>query len=293
MPKKNLDIYDINSYDFNVPLMIKGSQPTDGGNLILSVEEREELLQKCPQAEKYIRPFVGSEEFIHNKKRFCLWLVDCPPNDFKKMPPVYERVKKVREFRLKSKKIATQKFAEMPTLFTENRQPNKNYIIVPSHSSENRQYIPIDWVDKNVVCSNANFMIPEGQVYDFGILTSRVHMAWTKTFCGRLKSDYRYSNTVIYNNFVWMAPDLDEMADIWLAAWNILQVRKKYPDASLADLYDPIAMPKDLRDAHKKNDLAVMNLYGFDYDMTDIDIACALAERYNFLVKYLEENNLE
>jgi len=136
--------------------------------------EREELLQKCPQAEKYIRPFVGSEEFIHNKKRFCLWLVDCPPNDFKKMPPVYERVKKVREFRLKSKKIATQKFAEMPTLFTENRQPNKNYIIVPSHSSENRQYIPIDWVDKNVVCSNANFMILPQKYF----ITLGVYMAY-------------------------------------------------------------------------------------------------------------------
>ena len=285
MTKKKLDIYDINSYAFGVPKMIKGSQPTDGGNLILSPAEREELLQKCPQAEKYIRPFVGSEEFIHNKKRFCLWLVDCPPNDLRKMPPVYERVKKVREFRLKSKKAQTIKFAEMPTVFTENRQPNKDYIIVPSVSGERRDYIPIGWVDKNIICSNLNFMIPDGEIYDFGILTS--------TVCGRLGSSLRYSNTVVYNNFVWMQPDFDEIVDIWLAAWNILQVRKKYPDASLADLYDPIAMPKDLRDAHKKNDLAVMDLYGFDYDMTDEDIACALAERYNFLVKYLEENNLE
>lgn len=118
------------------------------------------------------------------------------------MQPVYERVKKVREFKLKSKKISTQKFADTPTLFTENRQPNKNYIIVPSHSSENRQYIPIDWLDKNVICPDANFMIPEGEVYDFGILTSKVHMILTKTFCGRLKSDLRYSNTLIYNNFL-------------------------------------------------------------------------------------------
>ena len=290
---KKLDIFDINSYDFNVPQMIKGSQPTDGGNLILSETERAEILQKCPQAEKYIRPFVGAEEFIHNKKRFCLWLVDCPPNDLRKMPPVYERVKKVREFRLKSKKVSTQKFADTPTLFTEIRQPNKNYIIVPRHSSHLRNYIPIDYVPKEVICSDANFTIPDAEVYDFGILTSRVHVAWTKKFCGRLGSSLRYSNTLIYNNFVWMQPDFETLGDIWLSAWNILQVRKKYPDASLADLYDPLAMPKDLREAHRKNDNLVMDLYGFDYDMTDNDIAYALAERYNFLANYLEENNLE
>ena len=290
---KNLDIYDINSYASNIPLMVYGNKPADGGNLILSVDEREELLKKCPQAEKYIRPFMGAEEFIHNKKRYCLWLVDCPPNELRKMPPVYERVKKVREFRLKSKKISTQKFADTPTLFTEIRQPDKDYIIVPSVSSELRDYIPIGRVDKNVICSNLNFMIPDGEIYDFGILTSRVHMAWTKTFCGRLTSRLRYSNTLIYNNFVWMQPDFDTIANIWLSAWEILQVRKKYPDASLADLYDPLAMPKDLRDAHKKNDNLVMDFYGFDRDMTDTEIACALAERYNFLVNYLKENNLE
>ncbi|MBR6014152.1 MAG: hypothetical protein IK062_10305 [Selenomonadaceae bacterium] len=290
---KKLDIFDINSYDCNIPQMVYGNKPADGGNLILSETEREELLQKCPQAEKYIRSFVGAEEFIHNKKRFCLWLVDCPPNDLRKMPPVYERVKKVREFRLKSKKISTQKFADTPTLFAEIRQPNKSYIIVPSVSGHLRDYIPIDWVDENIICSNANFMIPDGEVYDFGILTSKVHSAWTKKFCGRLGSTLRYSNTLIYNNFVWMKPDFDEMANIWLSAWEILQVRKKYPDASLADLYDPLSMPKDLRDAHKKNDKLVMDLYGLDYDMTDEEIAYALAERYNFLVNYLKENNLE
>ena len=289
---KKLDIYDINSYDFNVPQMIYGNKPVDGGNLILSVEERDELIKKCPQAEKYIRPFMGAKDFLHNKKRYCLWLVDCPPNELKKMSPVYERVKKVRDFRLKSKKIPTQKAAETPTLFTEIRQPDQDYIIVPCVSSELREYIPIGWVDKNVICSDANFMIPDAVIYDFGILNSKIHMAWTKAFCGRLESRLRYSNTLVYNNFVWMAPDFDAMLKIVAAACEILSVRKKYPDASLADLYDPIAMPKDLRAAHKKNDRAVMDLYGFDYDITDDEIVAALVERHIFVENYLKENGL-
>ena len=287
---KKLNIFDIESYNTTIPQMVYGSKPADGGNLILSVEEREEILKKCPQAEKYIRQFMGAEDFLHNKKRFCLWLVDCPPNELKKMSPVYERVKKVAEFRKKSKKISTQKFAETPTLFTEIRQPNQDYIIVPRVSSELRKYIPIGWVDKNIICSDANFMIPDAVMYDFGILNSKIHVAWTKAFCGRLESRLRYSNTLIYNNFVWMAPDFDEMMKIVSASCEILSARKKYPDASLADLYDPIAMPKNLRDAHKKNDRAVMDLYGLDYDMTDEEIVAALVERHIFIDNFAKEH---
>ena len=269
-----------------VPPMIFGSMPNDGGNLILSEDERAELLKKCPQAGKYIRQFLGAEEFIHNKKRYCLWLVDCPPDELRKMKPVYERVKQVKILREKSSRKATQKLAETPHLFGEIRQPTSEYILVPSTSSENRKYIPMDFVKPEIICSNANLMIPKADLWHFGILQSSVHMIWTSTVCGRLENRYRYSAQIVYNNFVWMRMHFEDFAALWLSAKKILDVRKNYPNASLADLYDETAMPKDLRDAHRENDKIVMKIYGFNKDMTEEDIAINLLERYDFLKNY-------
>ena len=273
-----------------VPKIIKGSQPTDGGNLLLSSDERDELLKKCPQAEKYIRQFLGAEDFLHNKKRYCLWLVDCPPDEIRKMKPVYERVKKVAEFRKNSKKIPTQKAAEIPYLFTEIRQPTSDYILIPSTSSEKRKYIPMDWVDKNIICSNANLMIPDAELWHFGILTSKVHMIWTKTVCGRLRADYRYSAKIVYNNFVWMKMYHEDYEKLNIAAQKILDCRKKYPNASLADLYDEITMPKDLRRAHREVDKIAMKIYHLDEDMKEEDIAIALLMMYDELKNFQAMN---
>ena len=270
----------------HVPPMFFGSMPNDGGNLILSEEERADLLKKCPQAEKYIRRYMGAKEFLYNQMRYCLWLVDCPPDEVRKMKPVYERVKKCREHRLNSKSAATRKSAENPMLFYQIAQPNTDYICVPRVSSENRKYIPMDYVSSEIICSDANLMIPNAEMWHFGILQSSVHMIWTSTVCGRLEMRYRYSAQIVYNNFVWKRMHFDDFAKLWLSAKNILDVRKNYPNASLADLYDEITMPKDLREAHRENDKLVMKIYGFNKKMTDEEIAISLLRQYDFLRNY-------
>ncbi len=276
-----------------VPKIIKGSQPTDDGNLILSEDERDELLKKCPQSEKYIRKFLGAEEFIHNKKRFCLWLTDCPPDELRQMKPIYERVKKVREFRLNSKKEKTRRDSEIPHLFQEIRQPNSNYILVPSVSGNLRKYIPIDFVDKDIICSNLNLMIPDAQIWHFGILTSSVHMAWVRMVAGRLGSSYRYSAKIVYNNFPWVKMEFIDYAELILAAQEILDIRKKYSNASLADLYDEITMPKDLRNAHRKLDRIVMRIYQLDENLDEEKIQVELLEHYKFVTDYLAEHKMK
>ena len=276
-----------------VPKMIYGSKPTDGGNLILSEDEKNYFIKKYPQDKKFIRQLLGADEFTHNKKRYCLWLVDATPDEIKKNKFIYERVKAVKEFRLKSKKLATQKSAETPHLFQEIRQPDSNYILVPSVTTSNRKYIPMDFVDKNIICSNLNLMIPNAEVWHFGILMSRVHMAWTSAICGRLGNSYRYSAKIVYNNFVWMKMEFIDYAELILAAEKILKVRKNYPNASLADLYDEVTMPKDLRDAHRKVDKIVMKIYGYDESMSDEEIAVDLLQRYKFVTDYLQENKMK
>ena len=261
---------------YDIPEMRKGSQPTDDGNLILSPEEKDELVSKNPAAEKWIRPFVGAREFIQNKKRFCLWLVDCPPNELRKMKLVYERVEAVKKFRAASKKAATRKDAATPWLFQEIRQPKTNYLLVPRHSSELREYIPIGYMNENFICGDANLMIPGAKFFHFGVLTSSVHMTWTRMVCGRLKSDYRYSADVVYNNFVW--PPFWRKVE--RTAAEILSARKKFPDASFADLYDPLTMPKELRRAHEANDRAVMEAYDFSPNMTESELQIELMRIY-------------
>ena len=269
----------------NVPEMTKGSSPVDGGNLIIEAEDYGAFIHNEPLAEKYIHRFVGAREFLHNLPRYCIWLEGASPKELSSLLLIKERIAKVRDFRLSSTKAATRKYAEMPTIFMERRQPNGNYIIVPRVSSENRRYIPMGFMDKDVICSDSNIMIPEITLYHFGILESNVHMAWMRTVCGRLKSDYRYSNTIVYNNFPWPNPTDEQKAKIEQTAQAILDARALYPDSSLADLYDELTMPVELRKAHQENDRAVMQAYGFNVKtMTESQCVAELFKLYQKLI---------
>ncbi|MBQ7195849.1 MAG: hypothetical protein IJS40_00380, partial [Synergistaceae bacterium] len=253
----------------DAPMMRRGSQPTDNGNLILTREERDELLKKNPAATKFIRPFMMGEDFIQRRPRYCLWLVGANPDDIAKCPQVVERVKRVREFRLASKKEATQRKAETPTLFDERVEITTNYIAIPKTSSENRNYIPIDWLDASIIPGDALRIIPDATLYHFGVLTSRVHMAWMRATAGRLKSDYSYSNTIVYNNFVWPGVNDKQRAKIEQTAQKILDARAKYSESSFASLYNDDLMPPELKKAHKDNDAAVCEAYGFKKDISE------------------------
>ncbi len=270
---------------YRVPPMKFGNMPRDNGNLLLTPAERDELIKKNPRAEKWIRPFLGSKEFIRGIKRYCLWLVDCPPDELRKMPLVYERVKAVREFRLKSKAASTRKFADKPTLFCQIAQPKTDYLLVPRVSSERRKYIPIGYIDANTIVTDSAFSVPDADLFLFGMLTSSVHMAWVKMVAGRLRMDYRYSNTICYNCFPFPLFYTDERKrQVELTAQKILDARANYPNASCADLYDEVSMPYDLRKAHEANDLAVFNLYGrLKPDMDELTIQVELLCMYRQL----------
>ena len=270
----------------NVPQMVYGNKPTDGGFLFLSPEERDELLKREPGTEKFIRQIYGATEYINNKARYCLWLVGASPSELRKSPFIMERVEQVRQFRLNSTKAATQRSADTPTLFQEIRHPDSEYIIIPRHSSETRRYIPFGFVSSNILVNNAVQLIPGGSIYHFGILTSNVHMAWTRAVCGRIKSDYRYSKDVVYNNFPWPTPTDTQKAKIEQTAQAILDARARYPESSLADLYDELTMPPELRKAHQDNDRAVMQAYGFSVrDMTESICVAELMRMYQSLTE--------
>ena len=245
----------------NVPKMTTGNHPADGGHLIIEAEDYEEFIKKEPKAKQYIKCLTGALEFINNKPRYCLWLVGITPNELRAMPEVLKRVEACKEDRLNGAEDR-QKLAATPWLFRETNCP-KSYIIVPATSSENRKYIPMGFLDNNTIATNAAIIIPNADKYYFGILESNVHMAWTKAVCGRLKSDYRYSKDIVYNNFPWCTPTDEQKAKIEKTAQGILDARALYPDCSLADLYDELTMPPELRKAHQENDKAVMEAYGF------------------------------
>ena len=270
----------------NVPEMTKGSSPVDGGNLIIEAEDYDVFIQNEPLATRYIHRFVGAREFLHDLPRYCLWLEGASPKELANLPLVKGRIAKVRDFRLASTKAATRKFADIPARFMEIRQPEGDYIIVPRVSSENRRYIPMGFMNKDVICSDSNIMIPEITIYHFGVLESNVHMAWMRTVCGRLKSDYRYSNTIVYNNFPWPTPSEEQKKKIEQTAQAILDARALYSDSSLADLYDELTMPVELRRAHQDNDRAVMHAYGFDVKtMTESQCVAELFKLYQELTK--------
>ena len=266
----------------DVPAMTTGNRPADGGYLIIEQKDFDEFISKEPEAEKYIKRLMGSEEFINNKKRYCLWLVNVSPAELRKMPQVMKRVELCKQDRLNSPDPGRQKLAEKPTLFRETINPD-SFIIVPATSSERRQYIPIGFMDKDTISTNANIILPDATLYHFGILTSSVHMAWMRAVCGRLKSDYRYSINIVYNNFPWPEATEEQKKQIEVTAQGILDAREKYPECSLADLYDELTMPQELRKAHQANDKAVMKLYGYKSDMTESAIVADLMKRYQML----------
>jgi hypothetical protein len=269
----------------DVPPMHFGNMPRDGGALLLSPEERDELLAAEPQAEPLVRPILGAEEFIKGYKRYCLWLVDASPALLNRCPRVLERIRRCREFRLASKAASTRKFAATPTLFCQITQPpGKDYILVPGLSSESRRYVPMDFLTSKTIVTNLVQIIPDATVFHFGVLTSNVHMAWMRAVCGRLKSDYRYSKDIVYNNFPWPDATEEKKARIEQTAQGILDARAKYPDSALKDLYNELTMPPDLRKAHQENDRAVMAAYGFSTKMTESECVAELFKRYQALL---------
>lgn len=269
----------------DVPPMRFGSMPRDGGGFVLSADEKAEMIAKEPLSEKWIHPYIGATEFINNRERYCLWLVGANPSEVKKCPSVMKRIEFVRDFRASSKAAGTRKFAQTPMTFCQIAQPDTDYIIVPKTSSGRRRYVPLGFMDKETIASDLVFLIPNGTLYNFGILMSNVHNAWMRTVCGRLKSDYRYSKDIVYNNFPWPNPTDEQKAKIEQTAQAILDARAKYPDCSLADLYDELTMPVELRKAHQANDKAVMQAYGFDYKtMTESECVAELMKMYQGLV---------
>ena len=246
----------------DVPKMTTGNRPADGGHLIIEQCDYEEFITNEPSASKYIKRLIGSAEFINNKKRWCLWLVGVSPAELRKMPRIMERVRACKEERENAPDPGRRKLAETPTLFRETKNPN-TALVIPEVSSQMRRYIPIGFIGSDVICTNKLQIIPEGTLFHFGVLTSNVHMAWVRAVCGRLKSDYDYSKKIVYNNFPWCNPTPEQKARIEQTAQMILDARAKYPDCSLADLYDETVMPPELRKAHQLNDRAVMEAYGF------------------------------
>ena len=260
--------------------------PLDGGNYLFSEEEMIEFVRKEPAARQWFRPWVGSHEFINRYFRYCLYLEKCSPSELRSMPECLKRAESVKKFRLSSSRKSTYKMAEYPLKFATTNIPDTNYIIVPKVSSERRKYIPIGFLPPDVLSSDLVFVISKSSLYHFGILTSNVHMAWMRAVAGRLKSDYRYSKDIVYNNFPWPDPTPEQKAKIEQTAQAILDARALYPDSSLADLYDELTMPPELRKAHQQNDRAVMQAYGFSVkDMTESTCVAELMKMYQKLTQ--------
>lgn len=291
---KNINAYLVDAPDIfvesknipicDVPEMTTGNRPADGGHLIVEANDYEDFIKKEPSAKPFIKKLLGSAEFINGKKRYCLWLVSASPAQLRSMPLVMERIRQCREDRLASPDAGRRKLAEKAALFRETNNP-ENYIIVPSVSSERRRYVPMGFLHADTIPTNLVLIIPSATLYHFGVLESNVHMAWMRAVCGRLKSDYRYSKDVVYNNFPWPDVTEEQRQRIEQTAQAILDARAKYPDSSLADLYDPNTMPYDLLEAHRANDRAVMAAYGFSMKLTESECVAKLLEMYSQLVK--------
>ena len=272
----------------NAPLMYRGSQPTDGGNLLLNDEEKAELIAKEAGAEKFIKKFLMGEEFINGISRWCLWLNEASASELKLLPNVLKRIEAVKKMRLESSKEATQKLASVPYLFGEIKQPKTNYLALPSVSSERRKYIPIDFLSKDIICGNKIYCVENATLFDFGVLTSAMHMSWTRAVCGRLKSDYNYAITVVYNNFIFPYDVSNDSIDLINECANdILVARRFHENSTLADLYDPLTMPLELVKAHEANDKAVDKAYGYKGADDDASRVAFLFKRYEELTSLL------
>lgn len=269
----------------NLPEIGIGNKPIDGGNYLFKKEEMEDFIKNEPSSVEFFKPWYGAEEFIHQKPRYCLWLGDCSPAQLKAMPKCLERVQNVREYRLSSPSAGTRKIADKPTRFHVENMPQGNYIVIPETSSERRKFVPMGFLDSSSLCSNALRLMPNATPYHLGVLESSVHMAWMRAVAGRLKSDYRYSKDVVYNNFIWPEATEEQKQKISDTAQAILDARAKYPDSSLAELYDETLMPIELRKAHQANDKAVMAAYGFKATMNESDIVAELFRLYEKMSK--------
>ena len=267
----------------DVPKIIYGSKPVDGGNLFLNQQEKDDLLNKHPEAGKFIRRFYGASEFIKGKKRYCLWLNNVDPKEYRKINFIKARIEQVREFREHSKKKVTRESADSPMLFQQIRQPDSNYLVIPCHTTSERNYIPVGFMNQTEIAGNAVFIVPNVSFYELGIITSSVHMAWVKVVAGRLGNGYRYSAKIVYNNFSWPNIDDKQKEKISKTAQAILDARKLYPDSSLADLYDPLTMPVELRKAHEANDKAVLQAYGLKPSASESEIVQHLFKMYEEL----------
>ncbi|MGL6225502.1 MAG: class I SAM-dependent DNA methyltransferase [Thermoguttaceae bacterium] len=268
----------------DVPHMVYGNKPADGGHLIIEAEDYDTFVVAEPTAIKYIKCLMGADEYLNNKKRYCLWFVGVSPLELRKMPKVMERIDQCRQSRQSSIAVAIRKFAETPALFAQVTQPaGVDYIVVPRTSSERRKYIPIGFLTSETIVSDAVQIIPGATLYHFGILTSSIHMSWMRAVCGRLEMRYRYSKDIVYNNFPWAKVTAKQKVEIETLAQSVLDARTKFPESSLADLYDPLTMPKELLKAHERLDRAVMKLYGFGKDFAESQIVAALMKRYQTL----------
>ena len=269
----------------NMPKLTQGNKPWDDGGLILTPEERENLLAKYPSLEPYIKVYMGSRDFINNIRRYCFWFLEVDPSVYRNIPELRERLQIVSDIRSKSPTVAVQKQASTPAIFSQIRQPNSDYILIPETSGASRRYIPMGFMSKDVIASNSVMTAEHATLFMFGILQSNVHMAWVRTLCGRLKSDYRYS-PALYNNFPWPEPTEEAKTKIEQTAKAILDARALYPNSSLADLYDPLTMPPELQKAHTANDKAVMQAYGFSIkDTSESDCVAALMKMYQEISK--------
>jgi len=279
--QKNILFFNRSRPICDVPEIQFGSMPNDEGHFIFTDDEKEQFLREEPMAEKYIRPLISAKEFLHNEKRWCLWLKDLEPSDLNSLPRVKERIIKVKEYREKSKREATKKLAEQPSLFGEIRQPDSDYVLIPRHSSEYRKYIPIAFFDSDSIVSDSCLCVPNATFYHFGVLTSVMHMTWVTNICGRIKGDYRYSNKLVYNNYPWPEnPKMDNIKRVKECARKILEIRKSYT-SSLSDLYNPLSMPKPLLDAHKNLDKAVDKCYAVKTFNTDLERLTHLFDLYD------------
>lgn len=276
-----------------VSKMYKGNSPVDGGNFLFTDEEKKDFLKSEPNAKKFVKPFLSAEEYLNGERRWCLWLPNAEPDELRKLPLVMKRIEAVKKMRLSSTKAATVKWAQKPTLFMETRQPESDFVLIPRHSSESRKYVPFGFFSKENIVADSCMCIPKASYYEFGVISSLMHMAWMRQVCGRIKSDYRYSNTIVYNNYPFpegvsekSKKTVEEKAKL------VLEARSNHPNSTLADLYDPDTMPNDLRKAHDELDKAVDKCYSNQSFKTEMERLKFLFDLYKKITEPLlvEEN---
>ena len=285
VPAENVFIESRNTPLSSIPIVGIGNKPIDDGNYLFSEEEMNDFIQKEPKSAEYFHPYYGAFEFINQKPRYCLWLGDCSPVQLRQMPECLKRVENVRNYRLASKSEGTRKLADRPTRFHVENMPKSDILVIPQVSSQRRRYIPIGYMNQGVICSDKVRLMPNATLYHFGVLTSNVHMAWMRVICCRLKSDYSYTINIVYNNFPWPTITPEQEAEISRTAQAILDARNLYPDCSLADLYDEVTMPVELRRAHQANDKAVMKAYGLPVTTSESDTVAHLFKLYEELTR--------